>query len=71
MNEMRNKDSLARNLYSDENFLKDPHANKNNNLPDLSQNNREGSAQQYFIPVDYETFAKWQQQVAEGIIATK
>ena len=34
----------------------------------MTQNNGAGSSQQYFIPVDYETFAKWQQQVAEGMI---
>ena len=39
-------------------------AQKNKNV---EQNKMVGSSQQYFIPVDYETFSKWQQQVVEGI----
>ena len=39
-------------------------AQKNN---DIVQTNMVKPSQQYFIPVDYETFSKWQQQVTEGI----
>ena len=39
-------------------------AQKNN---DIVQTNMVKPSQQYFIPVDYETFSKWQQQVTKGI----
>ena len=71
MNEKRNVDDFARNRYNNELFQKDPNARKNNDMTNMTQGNEAGSAQQYFIPVDYETFAKWQQQVAEGIINRK
>ena len=71
MNEKRNEDDFARNRYNNELFQKDPNAQKNNNMTNMTQNDGAESTQQYFIPVDYETFAKWQQQVAEGIINRK
>ena len=40
-----------------------------NNVPNMISSNNNGldPPQQYFIPVDYETFARWQQQIKEGI----
>ena len=71
MNETRNENDFATNKYRNEFFSKDPNAQKNNNITNMTTNDGAGSSQQYFIPVDYETFAKWQQQVAKGIINRK
>ena len=71
MNDTRNETEFARNRSRNDLFLKDPNAQKNNNITTMTQNNGAGPAQQYFIPVDYETFSKWQQQVAEGMIYRK
>ena len=64
MNEMGNGNNFRQLPLTNGISSKCTDAQKNNNIV---QTNMVGSSQQYFIPVDYETFSKWQQQVTEGI----
>ena len=56
MNKKRDENNFSANLYGHEVMTKDADALKNNNIPNMT------TPQQYFIPVDYDTFTKWQQQ---------
>ena len=62
MNKRSDEKYCTTNPYGREVMTKDADARINNNIPNMTTLNGDGSLQQYFIPVDYETFTKWQQQ---------
>ena len=62
MNNRSDENYITTHPYGREVMTKDADALKNNNIPNITTQNGGGSLQQYFIPVDYETFTKWQQQ---------
>ena len=62
MNNRSDENYFTTDRYGREVMTKDANALKNNNIPNMTTQNGDGSLQQYFIPVDYETFTKWQQQ---------
>ena len=62
MNKKSDENNFPANPYRHEVMKKDADVLKNNNFPNMTPQHGDGIPQQYFIPVDYETFTKWQQQ---------